>query len=698
MVFLILLPLIFIVGFVRGQVIQLVTDTVDLYPEIPKTINLLANDSYPHGDSLKVVAGTCDMVAVDTVNGTGIITFVENPSGTTWGARPECQSHYTLWDFTLDTIVSGIIVFRIHDKSYDSLYINNINARFNAYGNHFFGVEASHAGFEVPKFSGKTTIFSNALWIGGLGDDSTLFLAAERYRQGPTNLSPWTHADFWAGPVSDSASYTVGFDNQWNYVWNLKKSEIDYHKAHWADAGYIPIHDILTWPGNGNQGFGQALQLAPYFDRNNDGIYNPSDGDYPLIRGDQALFFIFNDDRNFHSETLGNKLKVEVHGMAYEFDMPEDSAFKNTVFLNYKVYNRSNRTYYSTYFGVFTDIDLGYSQDDYIECDVGRGSYFCYNGRPIDGTGQPEAYGAHPPAQGVTILGGPYLDPDGKDNPRVDGAGHQLCNASINGLNFGDGIVDNERYGMSKFLYCNNSLSGVPYYMQDPDYWYEYYNYLRGMWKDSTRMIYGGNGHSGTGAYGPGCNFLFPGESDTLNWGVGCQLPNGPVNWTERTAHNFPGDRRGIASLGPFTFNPGQVEDVDVAFVFARDYAGSDTLYPSVEKLRQMIDIIRHSFITNTLPNGNSFNSIDDSRNSAFLVGIYPNPASTSVTIDLDRSIQETITIRVIDYIGTLIRSYTIKPGTTQYNVDVSGLSEGLYLLNVLTKDQSVTRKLAVVR
>jgi hypothetical protein len=61
------------------------------------------------------------------------------------------------------------------------------------------------------------------------------------------------------------------------------------------------------------------------------------DGDYPLIRGDQALFFIFNDDRNVHSETQGNKLKAEIHGMAYVFDLPGDTAFNNTIFMNYKI-------------------------------------------------------------------------------------------------------------------------------------------------------------------------------------------------------------------------------------------------------------------------------------------------------------------------------------------------------------------------
>jgi len=36
---------------------------------------------------------------------------------------------------------------------------------------------------------------------------------------------------------------------------------------------------------------GQSEKIAPFYDNNNDGIYDPMAGDYPQIKGDQALFF-----------------------------------------------------------------------------------------------------------------------------------------------------------------------------------------------------------------------------------------------------------------------------------------------------------------------------------------------------------------------------------------------------------------------
>ena len=726
--FLILAIILLVSGNVKGQTLQANNDTLDLVPGIPVTINILANDIIPPSDTnikIHFLSSGNGEVTYTVVSG-GTTTFVASR----WGYGGTVIYRYYLLNLSPSDTSSAKIIFRIHDHSYDSLYLNNINARFNACGLHFGGYDEDRARFEVPKFSGKTTIFSNSLWIGGLDNDSVLYLAAQRYGQGPATSSAWTKFDFWAGPVMDSSAYSIYTDTVWNYIWNLKKSEIEYHKLHWNDFGYAPIHDILTWPGNGNVSLGQAVKLAPFFDRNNDGIYNPHDGDYPLIRGDQALFFIFNDDEDLHAESGGNRMKAEIHGMAYAFDIPHDSAFYNTIFLNYKIFNRSNRTYYGTYIGLFTDLDIGWAQDDYIGCDVERSSYFGYNGKPVDGNGQPEAYGANPPAQSVTILGGPYLDPDGYDNPSFRGDGikgpsfHGNCNIvgmngttidmtyginnqnsgefriranAISGVNFGDGIIDNERSGMSRFVYHNNNLSGVPLYMQDPYYAPEYYNFLQGIWKDSTKMRYGGNGHTSAGGYGPPCNFMFPDLSDTCNWGTSGEEPS-PKKWTEETAGNNPSDKRGVASSGPFTFLPGTVQELDACFIFARDYGNKDP-QSSLAKLRRNIDVVKQSFVSNKLPDGTSFNGINDNgSSSSWTVRLYPNPASDFVKVKFDKSDKEPKKIRVINSSGSLVRVFEISPLTEPTVLNLSGLPEGLYLVNFQSRTQYITKKLSIIK
>ena len=677
-------------SFSQVRSLKALSDTIDLVPGIPVVYNILANDTIPADDTLRRVDLFGSGVLCQKIHGaTWVFTFTY-PS---WGHGGEILGLYRLFTMALDTS-SARILFRIHDNSFSYLDINNVRARFNASGIHFFH---ENADFEVPKGSGKTSIFSNSLWIGGSDEQDALHFAGERYRQGAGSQA-MTKPDFYAGPVMDSANYSIYQDAVWNYIWNLKKSDIDYHKAHYWEAGYVPVHDILTWPGNGNVELGQAAQLAPYFDQNANGIYEPFDGDYPEIRGDQSLFFIFNDDRGPHLESLGNKLRVEIHGMAYAWDLPGDSAFKNTIFLNYKIFNRSQLTYDSVYLGIFTDIDLGYSNDDYIGCDVERSMYIGYNGTPVDGTGQSYAYGENPPSQGVILMAGPLMDPDGIDNPRFDNEGHQLCDVSVNGINFGDNIVDNERMGLRKFVYFNNSNAGVPTYMTDPIYAPEYYNYLRGIWKDNSRMIYGGNGHLSSGGYGPACDFMFPGETDSLNWGVGCSPPNGPVNWTETTAGNNPQDRRGMGSTGPFTFHPGDIQDLDIAFAWARDYTSKSAL-GSVVKLGQITDIVNNAFATNTLPNGFPFTGIADrNADKQVAVNVYPNPASGQVSVALSQEPGCQASIGLFTLQGNCLLFKEMPSNQQECTLDVTGLESGLYFMKVTTAKSVTTKKILIIR
>jgi hypothetical protein len=47
--------------------------------------------------------------------------------------------------------------------------------------------------------------------------------------------------------------------------------------------------------------------------------------------------------------------------MAYAFNNSIDSALNNTIFINYRIYNRSQNNYDSLYIGSFTDFDIGFN-------------------------------------------------------------------------------------------------------------------------------------------------------------------------------------------------------------------------------------------------------------------------------------------------------------------------------------------------
>lgn len=676
-----------------------VNDTADITPGIPVTLNLLANDTIIPGDSIRVIiAGNPGPAYLNNkLNPDRTVTFVLDR----WGYSGIITKGYSLKDVTQGTVSKvAMIYFRVHDNSFAYLDLNNIRARISASGLHF---NFDSAQFEVPKGSGKTAIYAHALWIGGLDGDSLLHLAGETYQMG-TSHYPWTRHDYWAGPVSDSTGYNIYQDSLWNRVWKISREEINFHRNHFWEPGYHPPINILEWPAHGDTSLGQAFRLAPYSDRNANGLYEPLDGDYPEIRGDQALFFIFNDDRGKHRETGGNKLKVEIHGLAYAFDLPSDTAFKNTVFLHYKIINRSPATYNETYIGVFTDIDLGFADDDHIGCDVERGMFYNYNGKPADGTGQPWAYGENPPVQGVVVLAGAEMDADGYDNPSYRGSSllgpsfHRNCDLvglngqaismrygpgeiyeapflvradAVNGVNFGDGISDNERLGMGRFIMCVSGVSGYGYqYPLDAP---EYYQCMQGYWVDKSHMIYGGNGHLNSGGYGPACNFIFPESSDSCKMGTLGQVPFGPTDWTEKTAYNIPQDRRGVATTGPITFKPGETKELDLAFAWARGDNPLDSA-ASLDKLRTVVDTLRRCFIENRTPGGGPFYDIGNIPSEPEnQVKVYPNPARDILYIELSRSENGGMKVSLLTIQARQVTAVVTFPGSVG-KIDISSL------------------------
>ncbi|MBN3035720.1 MAG: T9SS type A sorting domain-containing protein, partial [Bacteroidales bacterium] len=650
-----------------------VSDTIIIAPGYDFELNVLHNDYSPVGDSMYI----------------SFVSFFHVISDSSVQARVEWDDYQSMYKgvitgkyFLSDTLpwisglfdIGNIVAVIEHVDFYDSLDVNNVNALLNCFGNHFWDLPGGQgARFFVPNGGLTSSVFSQTFWIGGLDLDDSLHLAGDRYRQ--------VGMDYWHGPLSDV--YDSAYDRRWFHIWKLNKAEIENHKQNWWTPGYICPEQILTWPGNGDTGNGQAAMLAPFLDQNHNGIYEPMQGDYPVIRGDQEVFFIFNDGREPHTETEGRILGIEVHGSAYAFDAPEDSALWNTIFLHYDIINRSQNTYHDTYLGIFTDLDLGYAWDDFIGCNVQGGYYYCYNGNPIDGGGQPWAYGEHPPAMGVLFLAGPEMDPDGIDNP----AGG--CDLSINGLNFGDTIIDNERMGLIRFIHYLNS-GGV---QGDPQIADEYYSSMKGFWKDGTPLLFGGNGHAGSGAVGPECAFMFPDDSDPCNWGTGGILPNGGFNqngyyWNETTAANNPDDRRGLGVSGPFTFASDETKQLDLAMVFGRDFNG--TPLSSVQVLEQRCEYLKSMFENDP----DFFSKTEEYPNEVFNLRVYPNPTTGHIYIDGLPS-GRLMHFSFHDMFGNnLLESERMTTGRELINTGAQ--SPGLYFLKITLDDRQKVLKILV--
>jgi len=483
----------------------------------------------------------------------------------------------------------------------------------------------------------------------------------------------------------DNQHYCFEQDTLWNRVWKINRTEIDNHINNWWKSNYQPLKEIAEWPGNGDTLLGQAAQLAPFFDRNHDGKYIPKDGDYPLIKGDQAIYFIFNDDRNIHTASGGNKLGIEIHGLAYAFNCEAQAELYNTFFIDYKIFNRSTGTYYDTYLGIFTDFDLGWGQDDHLASDVPTSSLIVYNGDPEDGFDNPGSYGLHPPAQSVSLLSGPLMDADGFDNTASGPDGSPLCNEGINGEGFGDGIIDNEKYGMT------GSMAFPPFYWfyfyQNPE---EIYNHFLGLWRDGSSMLYGGTGMYEENAYGPSCRFIFPGISDSLFWGTGCNPPNGPANWTMQTAGIEPGDVSGMISSGPWTFFPGESVEISLAYIYARQDDPSIN-QTSLELLINDIQKVKSAYRNESLQCGPGPSNLNKHYSATPNIRLYPNPTEDKVHIILPPKTNQAH-YQLFTAMGNLVENDKIIGN--EATIDLTKQKSGFYTIQIQTTSQTWISKI----
>ncbi len=274
-----------------------------------------------------------------------------------------------------------------------------------------------------------------------------------------------------------------------------------------------------------------------------------------------------------------------------------------------------------------------------------------------------------------------------------------ITNGNINGLNFQDGVLDNERYGMTRFVFFNNAGSGNPATL-DPNTASECYNYMAGNWLDSSPICYGGTGHTSGGA-DPSIStaFMFPGNptTDPCGWG---QSGVSQAAWSEETESNTPGDRRGLGVSGPFTFLPGSVQEFDLAFVYG---VSVNTKSTSVDALKQNIDAIREGFINDLTPSGKPFMVSGISgqyQQDNFAVTIFPNPANSNISIEINSNKNSNLAVSVMDINGRIYlkENISVNSGLSKSVLDISSLSSGIYFVAIDNGEIITNKKLVVLR
>ncbi len=502
--------------------------------------------------------------------------------------------------------------------------INNIKAVHLVHGDMWWDPAIGEPQCEYPKGSGKNVGFASSLWIGGYDQMGQLHAAAQTYRQDGN--------DYWPGPlnngITDSATIT-----SWAKIWKVNRTDIDLFHSYATHTLANTPTSILTWPGRGNPNAkgnnNTVLQItadmAPFADVDHDGIYNPLNGDYPNIKGDQMLWWIINDNGPAHNLTHTQPLQVEIQNSVYAYNLP--GVLNTVVYYEFLITNKSGLRFDSLVVGLNADMDLGYTFDDYIGYDSSHRMGIVYNATSTDGTGDPHSYGNSVPLAGVSLMELP-------------------------------GDAPSQRAPAGSFMYYNNALGP----QGNPTGGQQMYGYMNGTYKDNSPLVNDWDGiryHQSDG-YGTGTpvKYVYPGD------------PADTAQWSECNSANTAGDRRFVIATNPFSLLPNTTKKVGMALIVQPNAGGC----PGFSTIKNMADstwwYYNHPPIFPT--------SVGQPTISQKGLKLYPNPANNSLFIERPASNNSDETVLVYDAIGRKMNiSTTAKNNTIE--IGISQLIPGVY-------------------
>jgi hypothetical protein len=325
---------------------------------------------------------------------------------------------------------------------------------------------------------------------------------------------------------------------------------------------------------------------------------------------------------------------VEIQAMTYGYK--RNTLIDNIIYYDYYITNRSANNYHNFRLAQWSDVDLGYSLDDYIGFDSAHRMGICYNGTGDDGAsgGYPaNSFGRHIPVVGLTMIVVP-------------------------------GDAGTTFAPLGNFDYYNNDASILGNPTNDTQYNY----YLRSKLRDGSHFTndFAGRGivANGHGA-GPDCSYVFPGD------------PSDTAAWSECNCNNIAGDRKFILTTSDFNLNAGATEHVVMALVATKPDTLNGCPTTTFAGIKSVADTARYNYFNPPLPlppNAVSIAAVNKD------IVVYPSPAHDVLYIE-DKTGGNEAAINIMNTIGQPINISIHKTGH-KYEADISSLSAGMYLMN----------------
>lgn len=522
--------------------------------------------------------------------------------------------------------------------------VNSIRARITPNGTLFTG--GTLGGFRVPQSNApdadKISLLHGVYpWVGGQDPAGNVFVSI--------GYGSPSASDFFSGLV-DTGGY--------NRFWRVTGAEVQAHLADFSDNGVIdqPLPAVMEWPGHIEYEWSEwPVPLAPFQDMNDNGLYEPEKGEYPvapkrfahdLAIPDEMVFFAYHDVTP-HTYSKGIPLKLQFTCTLFAYNCPETPEVHNALFAHYRFRSYNYDRLDSVYLGFLMDFQIGNPVDDFIGS--ADGIFYGYNGDTLD----ENRFGAHLPIVAMTAI----MEP-------VDTFGIPAKHV---------------------FIPIYPDPAGAAHPVQAK----EFYTYLKGRFRDGTPLRRGGTGYNPTSGSPPVC----------------CAFPDDPsdsVGWSEYSAGNLPGNRRAVAAFGPVTIMPFPSfgGDMSLAFHWGRgDLSSPLSAYPA---LRAFWRGLRNDLFTYHpsagLPDCLRLTTSQAPDKMEESPEIYPNP--TPGIIRIKKAGQDLQQVSVFSITGHLVFTSHISGSNSEpdfWEISLPGLSPGIYLLKTTDATGSVRSKKLIV-
>lgn len=467
------------------------------------------------------------------------------------------------------------------------------------------------------------------------------------------------------GPFSPVSTGNLELIDRYSRGYYVSRDMIDEHITQITNANpsYVIPFGIREWPAHGDTWLGQAADLAPFVDQNNNGIYEPELGDYPSIYGTQCILNIYHGDLQFNASGL------ETHQYIYTLDCDTSETINSSIFVTNRIFAR-NGDFTESYFTKFSDGDNGNPFDDYLGTNVELGMTYIYNADLYD-----EPYGGAIgfndtlPAQGFQILKGIKIADDGMDN---DGTG----GFPVNAYGLSDGTPDNEFSTLESSMRYSPSTSVTTPAM--------FYNVAQGILPNGTP----------NSVNGVDIRFDYFGESDLSFYASG-GVNHGNLNY-EFINGNAPGDRSIWGSSAQFDLSLGSMVEITGVYITAIDTTTNTTdLLAPVKHLFELGTILKGMYGNNMAGCDLTFDPyVSDLTLSTEEITplpeftLYPNPTGGDLYVRTE--VSETCEWFLVDLQGNVLQTGELN-GQTQ--ISLHGLSAGIYLLNLKTDGQLISKR-----